>query len=190
MSKEFTLQAESRSEQGKGASRRLRRENKVPAVIYGAGQSAQSISLKHNELIRNLQDEAFYSQLIAVNFGDRKEIAILRALQRHPAKPIILHVDLQRIKDDEVIEVHIPLHFTNEENAVGVKVNGGTVSRILNEVMVACLPKNIPEYIEVDMLNVDKGQIVHLSDLKLPEGVSIPELSLGSDHNQAVAAIH
>lgn len=190
MSKEFTLQAEARSEQGKGASRRLRRENKVPAVIYGAGTPAQSISLKHNELIRNLQDEAFYSQLISVNFGERKEIVILRALQRHPAKPIILHADLQRIKDDEVIEVHIPLHFLNEESSVGVKVNGGTVSRILNEVVVACLPKSIPEYIEVDMANVDKGQIVHLSDLKLPEGVSLPELALGSDHNQAVVAIH
>ncbi len=190
MSKEYSLQAEARSEQGKGASRRLRRENKVPAIIYGAGVEPQSITLKHNELIRNLQEEAFYSQIISVNFADRKELAILRALQRHPAKPVILHADLQRIKDDEVLHVHVPLHFLNEESSIGVKTQGGAVSRILNEVLVACLPKNLPEYIAIDMIDVEKGHILHLSDLKLPEGVSLPELALGEDHNQAIVAIH
>ncbi|WP_020395942.1 50S ribosomal protein L25/general stress protein Ctc [Thiolinea disciformis] len=190
MSKSFTLQAEVRNDQGKGASRRLRQGNKVPAVIYGAGQAAQSISLKHNELLRNLQDEAFYSQIIAVDFGDRKERVILRDLQRHPSRPVIMHADLLRIQEDHVLQVHIPLHFLNEENSVGVKTQGGTVSRITNEVEVSCLPKDIPEYIEVDMVNVEKGQIVHLSDLKLPAGVSLPALALGEDHNLAIAAIH
>ena len=190
MSKEFKLQAEVRTLQGKGASRRLRLENKVPAVIYGAGVDPQSITLKHNELLRNLQEEAFYSQIISVDFGDHQELAILRDLQRHPSKPVVLHADFQRIKADEVLHVHVPLHFLNEATSVGVKTQGGSVSHVLSEVMVACLPKDLPEFIEVDMQDVEKGAIVHLSDLKLPEGVSLPALALGDDHNQAVASIH
>jgi large subunit ribosomal protein L25 len=190
MAKEYSLQAEARSEQGKGASRRLRRENKVPAVIYGAGKDAQSITLKHNELIRNLEEEAFYSQIITIDFGAKKELAILRDLQRHPAKPVILHADLQRIKEDEELHVNVPLHFINESAAPAVKIHGGKVSHVMNEVEVACLPKNLPQYIEVDMMDVEKGGIVHLSDLKLPEGVSLPQLALGEDHDQALAAIN
>ncbi|CAG0911747.1 unnamed protein product [Cyprideis torosa] len=190
MAKEYSLQAAARSEQGKGASRRLRRENKVPAVIYGAGQDAQSITLKHNELIRNLEEEAFYSQIITIDFGDKKELAILRDLQRHPAKPVVLHADLQRIKEDEELHVNVPLHFINEAVAPAVKTHGGKVSHVMNEVEVACLPKDLPQYIEVDMMDVEKGGIVHLSDLKLPEGVSLPQLALGEDHDQALAAIH
>ncbi|MEZ5450782.1 MAG: 50S ribosomal protein L25/general stress protein Ctc [Thiolinea sp.] len=190
MAKKYSLQATARSEQGKGASRRLRRENGVPAVIYGGDQDAQSVTLKHNELIRNLEEEAFYSQIITVNFGDRQEQVILRDLQRHPAKPIVLHADLQRVKSGELLTIHVPLHFINEINSVGVKTQGGAISHILQDVVVSCLPKDIPEYIEVDMLNVEKGQILHLSDLQLPEGVSLPELALGEDHDQAVASIH
>ena len=190
MAKEYSLQASARSEQGKGASRRLRRENGVPAVIYGAGKEPQSITLKHNELIRNLEEEAFYSQILTVDFGDSKELAILRDLQRHPAKAIVLHVDLQRIKQDEALTVNVPLHFINEEEAPAVKTLGGKVSHVMNEVLVSCLPKDLPQYIEVDMMDVEKGQIVHMSDLKLPEGVTLPQLALGEDHDQALSAIH
>ncbi len=190
MSKEFLLQAVSRDLQGKGASRRLRRENGVPAVIYGAGLEARSITLKHNELIRNLQEEAFYSQIITVDFGDHKERVILRDLQRHPSRAIVLHADLQRIKSDEVLHVHVPLHFINEESAIGVKTQGGTISHVMSDVEIACLPQDLPEYIEVDMQNVEKGQIVHMSDLVLPEGVTLPALALGEDHDQALSAIH
>jgi large subunit ribosomal protein L25 len=190
MSKKYVLQAQTRELQGKGASRRLRHTGMVPAVIYGAGQEAQSIMLRHNEMIRNLQEEAFYSQIITVDFGDRKEQVILRDLQRHPAKPIIMHADLLRIRDDQEITVHVVLHFLNEEAAKGVKEQGGTISHVVAEVEVSCLPKNLPEFIEVDMLNVEKGQILHMTDLKLPEGVSLPQLALGEDHDQAIAAIH
>ncbi|CAA6802051.1 MAG: LSU ribosomal protein L25p [uncultured Thiotrichaceae bacterium] len=190
MSKKYSLQAEARDLQGKGASRRLRRENGVPAVIYGGGSDPQSITLKHNELIRNLEEEAFYSQIITVDFGDKKELVILRDLQRHPAKAIIMHADLQRIEEDHELQVNVSLHYINEELAPAIKIHGGKVSRVMNEVLIACLPKDLPEYIEVDMMNVEKGAIVHMSDLKLPEGVTLPQLALGEDHDQALAAIH
>lgn len=190
MTKKYVLTAQVRDVQGKGASRRLRNDNLVPAVIYGAGKDAQSITLRHNEMVRNLQEEAFYSQIITVDFGDRQEQAILRDLQRHPSKPIVMHADLQRISDDQEIRIHVSLHFLNEESAKGVKEQGGAISHVMSEIEIACLPKNLPEYIEVDMSNVEKGQIVHLSDIKLPEGVSIPALALGEDHNAAIAACH
>ena len=190
MSKQYVLQAQARELQGKGASRRLRNQGLVPAVIYGAGQEAQSISLRHNEMIRNLQEEAFYSQIITVDFGDRKESVVLRDLQRHPAKPIVMHADLLRIKDDEEVTVHVALHFLNAETSIGVKEQGGSISHNLTEVEISCLPKYLPEYLEVDLSALEKGQILHLSDLKLPEGVSLPQLALGEDHNQPVAACH
>nr|CAA6828959.1 MAG: LSU ribosomal protein L25p [uncultured Thiotrichaceae bacterium] len=190
MAKDYSLQAEARSLQGKGASRRLRRENGVPAVVYGAGKDPQSITLKHNELIRNLEEEAFYSQIITLDFSGKKELAILRDLQRHPAKAVILHADFQRIKEDEELTVNVSLHYINESEAPAVKVHGGKVSHVMNEVEIACLPKDLPQFIEVDMMDVEKGQIVHMSDIKLPEGVTIPALALGEDHDQALAAIH
>jgi len=190
MSKKYVLQAQVRELQGKGASRRLRHEGLVPAVVYGAGQEAQSITLRHNELIRNLQDEAFYSQIITVEFGDHKESVILRDLQRHPAKPVVMHADLQRIKDDEEINVHVALHFINADVSKGVKEQGATISHNLTEVEVSCLPKFLPEFIEVDLIAIEKGQILHMSDLKLPDGVTLTELTLGEDHDQPVAACH
>ena len=190
MSKQFVLQAQARELQGKGASRRLRNQGLVPAVIYGAGQEAQSISLRHNEMIRNLQEEAFYSQIITVDFGDRKESVDLRDLQRHPAKPIVMHADLQRIKDDEEITVHVALHFLNEDTSKGVKEQGGAISHNLTEVEISCLPKFLPEFIEVDLISLEKGQTLHLSDLKLPEGVTLTQLALGEDHDQPVVSCH
>ncbi len=192
MSKEFVLQAELRAEneQGKGASRRLRRENKVPAIIYGADKDAQAITLKHNELIRNLMEEAFYSQIITVDFGQRKEKVILRDLQRHPSRPVVLHADLQRIKEGEALNMVVPLHFINEESCIGVKMQGGAISHAMTEVEVNCLPKDLPEYVEVDMQNVEKGCTVHLSELKLPQGVTLLALAHGEDHDLAVASVY
>ncbi|MEZ5452841.1 MAG: 50S ribosomal protein L25/general stress protein Ctc [Thiothrix sp.] len=190
MSKKYVLTAQARDLQGKGASRRLRKENLVPAVIYGAGQDAKSITLRHNEMVRNLQEEAFYSQIITVDFGDHQEQAILRDLQRHPSKPIVMHADLQRISEDQEIRIHVSLHFINEDVSKGVKEQGASISHVVSEVEVSCLPKNLPEYIEVDMISIEKGQILHLSDLKLPEGVSLPTLALGEDHNSAIASCH
>jgi large subunit ribosomal protein L25 len=190
MSKQYVLNAQARELQGKGASRRLRNQGLVPAVIYGAGQDAQSISLRHNELIRNLQEEAFYSQIIVVDFGDRKEQVILRDLQRHPAKPIVMHADLLRIRDDDEVTVHVALHFLNEETSVGVKEQGGKISHNITEVEVSCLPKHLPEYIEVDLISLELNQILHMSDLKLPEGVSLTQLALGEEHDLPVAACH
>lgn len=189
MSKQYVLNAQTRTEQGKGASRRLRREGLIPAVIYGAGKDAEAITLRHNEVIRNLEEEAFYSQIISIDFGDRKESAILRDLQRHPAKPVAMHVDLQRVKEDEELRVLVPLHYTNEDAAKGVKVQGGKVRHIMSEVEVSCLPKDLPEFITIDMIEVEKGQILHLSDIQLPEGCSIPQLALGEDYNQPIATI-
>jgi len=189
---EFVLTAEVRGEdmQGKGASRRLRHEKKVPAVIYGAGKDAQPITLNHNELWRNLLEEAFYSQIITVNFGSRKEQVILRDLQRHPAKPLVLHADLQRIRANEALTVVIPLHFINEETSIGVKEQGGAVNYTMNDVEVSCLPKDLPEYIEVDLQNIEVGQVVHLSELTVPEGVTLTALEHGEEHDLTVASIY
>ena len=189
MSAEFVLEAESRTDLGKGASRRLRRAGMVPAVIYGAGKEPASLSLKHNILIRQLENEAFYSHILTVKVGSTEEQAILKDLQRHPSKPFIMHVDLQRVSATEKIRVHVPLHFINEDTAPGVKA-GGLVSHSFNEVEVSCLPKDLPEFIEVDLGEVDVDGSVHLSDIKLPAGIELVELSHGESHDQSVASIH
>ncbi|MEN9433225.1 MAG: hypothetical protein RLZZ422_814 [Pseudomonadota bacterium] len=190
MSKTYSLKATKRADQGKGASRRLRHAGSVPAIVYGAGAEPVSITLSHNELIRNLQEEAFYSQLITLDVDGSTEVVVLRDLQRHPAKNLVMHADLQRIQADQAIRVSVPLHFNNVEIAPGVKIQGGAINQLMTNVEVSCLPKDIPSYIEVDMQAVEKGQILHLSDLKLPEGVSLPQLALGQDHDQAIVAIH
>ncbi|WP_020560287.1 50S ribosomal protein L25/general stress protein Ctc [Thiofilum flexile] len=190
MSKTYSLKATKRADQGKGASRRLRHTGAVPAIVYGAGKEPLNITLDHNELVRNLQDEGFYSQLIALDVDGTIETVVLRDLQRHPAKVLVMHADLQRIQADHLIRVSVPLHFINVETSTGVKVQGGALNQLLNNVEVSCLPKDIPSYIEVNMQDVEKGQILHLSNLVLPAGVTLPQLTLGQDHDQAVAAIH
>ena len=190
MSKTYSLKATKRADQGKGASRRLRHTGGVPAIVYGAGTEPLSITLNHNELTRNLQEEAFYSQLIALDVDGTIETVVLRDLQRHPAKVLIMHADLQRIQADHAIRVSVPLHFINAETSPGVKIQGGALNQLMNSVEISCLPKDIPSYIEVDMQSVEKGQILHLSNLVLPEGVSLPQLALGQDHDQAIVAIN
>jgi len=186
---DFVLTAEPRNDMGKGASRRLRGAGKVPAILYGGHKDPTSISLIHNELVHQLENEAFFSHILTVNLGGNEESAIVKDIQRHPSKPLILHMDLQRVSATENIRVHVPLHFINEATAPGVK-EGGLVTHSLIEVEVQCLPKNLPEFIEIDLANLGLNEIVHLSDIKLPSGVALVELLHGEEHDQAVASIH
>lgn len=187
MQETFELKAELRSDAGKGASRRLRRSGKVPGIIYGGGVDPQMIALDHNELIKHLEHEAFYSHVLSVDFGKMQESVVLKDLQRHPARPLVLHVDLQRVRADEKIRMHVPLHFENESVAPGVKL-GGQVSHHLTEVVVSCLPKDLPEYLAVDMSRMQLGESLHLSQLALPAGVELVDLSHGDD--ALVVSVH
>ncbi|MGA9851414.1 MAG: 50S ribosomal protein L25/general stress protein Ctc [Gammaproteobacteria bacterium] len=186
----FNLSAEVRNDKGKGASRRLRRTGKVPGILYGAGEPPVELAFNHNELRNNLSHEAFYSHVLKIKVGSDEHQAIVKDLQRHPAKPIIMHLDLLRVKDDMEIRVHVPLHFLGEKEAIGVKQEGGVVSRNLIEVEIACLPRYLPEYIDVDVTNLELNHALHLSDLKLPEGVRIVQLAYGEEHDLPVVAIH
>jgi large subunit ribosomal protein L25 len=186
---EFALNAEVRSDLGKGASRRLRRlASLVPAVIYGGDKAPQSISLLAKELAKLLENEAAYSHILSLNVGGTTEQVLVKALQRHPAKGFVLHADFIRVVAGQKLTAHVPLHFLNEETAVGVKQGGGDVSHTLSEVEVSCLPKDLPEFIEVDLAKVEVGQTVHLSDLSLPKGIELVALAHGND--LAVANIH
>ena len=189
MSESFEVNAVSRSDQGKGASRRLRREGKVPGVIYGAGKDPVAITLEHNELIHQLENEAFYSHILDVKVDGKAEQAILKDMQRHPAKPVVMHVDFLRVDANQKLRVHVPIHFTNEDQAPGVK-EGGIVTHSLTEVDVICLPKDLPEYIEADLSGLELDATYHMSDIKMPEGVELVELAHGEAHDQTVAAIH
>lgn len=191
MSNEFSLDAELRTDEGKGASRRLRRlQNKVPAVIYGGTEPPQSISLAANVLDKALSNEAFYSHILTINVNGKGQQAILRDLQRHPAKSLILHADFQRIDAAHAIQMNVPLHFINEDTCTGVKLQGGAISHQMSEVEIKCLPKDLPEYIEVDMAEVELDTTLHLSDIKLPEGVEIIALTHGADHDLPIANVH
>jgi len=180
MSASFIVNAELRSDQGKGASRRLRETGRLPGILYGAHKEPTMISLSHNEITRHLEDEAFYSNLLTLNLGGNQETVVLKDLQRHPSKPFILHADFQRVQADEKIRLHVPLHFINEAKCPGVKA-GGKVSHQLTDVEISCLPKDLPEYIEVDMSEMQVGDALHLSQLKLPAGVEYPSTE-GEDY--------
>ncbi len=186
---EFALNAEVRSDLGKGASRRLRRNaSLVPAVIYGGEKAPQSISLLAKDLAKLLENEAAFSHILSLNVDGSNESVLIKALQRHPAKGFVLHADFQRVVAGQKLTAHVPLHFLNEATAVGVKKGGGEVSHTLVEVEVSCLPKDLPEFIEVDLAKLELGQSLHLSDLKLPKGVELVALAHGND--LAVANIH
>lgn len=187
---DFVVNAEVRDDLGKGASRRLRHEGKVPAVIYGIGKDPVSLTLNHKDLYHHLENEAFYSHILTIDVAGKKEQAVLKDLHRHPAKPRILHADFLRVSANEKIRMSVPLHYVGEDVAPGVKVGGGKVNHTMNEVEVSCLPKDLPEFIEVDMSAVELDQSVHLSDLKLPTGVEMVELSHGPEHDLPVASIH
>ncbi|MZR64228.1 50S ribosomal protein L25/general stress protein Ctc [Alcanivorax sp. DP30] len=191
MSNEFLLNAESRSDTGKGASRRLRRlQERVPGIVYGGEAEPQLISVELRELKKALENEAFYSHILTLKIDGKEVQAVLRDLQRNPAKGFPTHADFLRVDKTHKITMNVPLHFINEESAVGVKKQGGEIQHNVSEVEVSCLPQNLPEFIEVDMAGVELNAIVHLSDLKLPKGVELTQLALGEDHDQPVAAIH
>lgn len=190
MSIDFVLQADIRDDQGKGASRRLRRLGKVPAVVYGAGRPARAVALDHNEVKKALALEAFYSSVVMIRVGERQQECILKDVQRHPSKAVILHLDFQRIVAGEKIRVHVPLHFKGESQAPGVKQGGGGVSHMMNEVEVSCLPADLPEFLELDISALELDDTLHLSHIPLPKGVEIVALQHGEDHDQPVVAIH
>ena len=186
---EFELVAEVRTDVGKGASRRLRRDGKLPDVVYGTGKAVNMITLQHNAVMHNLEHEAFYSQILSLKVGGKTESVVLKDLQRHPYKRSVLHMDLLRVDANETLTMRIPLHYINEEKCLGVKNEGGVISHLMTDIDIVCLPKNLPEYIEVDMLEVNLNDTLHLSDLKLPEGVEIHSLLHGGDAAQPVASV-
>jgi large subunit ribosomal protein L25 len=187
MKTSFELDAEFRDAEGKGASRRLRRADKVPAILYGGHREPRALALDHTRLMLMLDNERFYSTIISIKVGEVSQAAVLKDVQRHPAKNAILHVDLQRVLEDEKIRISIPLHFKGDAASPGVK-KGGIVSHLRNEVEVVCLPKDLPEFVDVDLSGLDMNQMLYLVDLRMPEGVEIPELTHG--RNAPVVSIH
>ncbi len=188
MAGEFEFQASLRTPGGKGAARRMRRDDRIPAILYGGDAEPVAISLDHNDVSKRLENEAVYSHVLTIRLQDREEKAILKALQRHPSRPVVTHMDFQRVSATEKIRVHVPLHFINEAKCPGVK-KGGIVSHSLMEVDVSCLPEHLPEFLEVDLAGVELGQVLHLSDIKLPANVEIIALSHGPEHDLQVAAV-
>jgi len=184
MKKTFTIKAAVRSDLGKGASRRLRRTDQVPGVVYGADKAPASIMIGHNHLLRLLENESFYTQILELDTADKKEYVLLRDLQRHHYKPRIMHIDLQRVSENEKVVVNIPLHFSGAELCPAVKLSGGLVSRLMQDVEVRCLPKDLPESIAVDLSKLEINQTIHLSDLVLASGVEF--VSLAHDEDKPV----
>jgi large subunit ribosomal protein L25 len=190
MRQDFDLIAEMREDQGKGASRRLRREGRVPAIIYGGGRPPRALSFDHNRVLRQLENESFYSSILNIKVGENNQPAIVKDIQRHPAKRQVLHMDFQRILADQKIRMHIPIHFVGGEMAPGVKTEGGSVSQLMSDVEISCLPKDLPEYFEVDISGLHLNDMLHLSDIKVGEGVEIVELSHGEGHDQPIVNVH
>jgi len=184
---QIEISASKRMLQGKGASRRLRGSGKVPGIIYGGDNPAQAVELDHNNLYHKLKLEAFHASILSLDLDGKKEQVLLRDLQMHPFKLQVLHIDFQRVDPNKKVHMKVPLHFINADIAPGVKVSGGIVSHILSELDVSCLPKDLPEFISVDLSNLTAISSLHLSDLSLPQGVEIPALIRGE--NLPVATI-
>lgn len=186
MSVSFDVLAESRSDKGKGASRRLRRQGLVPAILYGGHREPELLALAHNQVVQYLEREGFYSQILNLKVGETSTQVVLKDLQRHPAKPFILHMDFMRVTQDEKIRMVVPLHFINEERSKGVKA-GGNVAHHITEVEVVCLPKDLPEFIPLDLIDMEIGDVLQLSALPLPEGVTLAYLP---DLEEPVIVMH
>jgi large subunit ribosomal protein L25 len=183
----FTFGADLRDAQGKGASRRLRHSGKVPAILYGGHQDALALVLDQQNLLTMVGDERFYSSIVQLKIGERTQEAIVKDIQMHPAKNVVVHVDLQRVVENEKIRIMLPIHFKNETVSPGVKVQGGVVSHMRSDVEVVCLPKDLPEFLELDLAAMNLNETKFLSDIPLPQGVTIPELA---HRNGAVVSIH
>jgi large subunit ribosomal protein L25 len=184
------ITATSRKDEGKGASRRLRHAGQVPAVIYGAGKSAESIQLEHNTVMLAARNEWFFSSVLDLNVDGATQKVLVRDWQKHPFKQQMLHLDFLRIDENQAIRISVPLHFLNQEKSPAGKTSGVVISHNLTEVEVSCLPKDLPEYVEVDLVDLAEGDVIHLSELKLPAGVEIPELRLGKEHDHTVVSAH
>ena len=187
MAKTHAINVEKRNDEGKGASRRLRRAGFVPAIVYGGELKPVSIQLEQKDVFLASQNEWFYSSILDLNLGGDVQKVLLRDMQRHPFKQLVLHLDFQRVNENEAIRVRVPLHFLNQEKSPAGKTSGVVITHEMNDVEISCLPKDLPEYLEVDLGEIGVGDIVHLSEIKLPAGVEIPELRFGKEHDHAVA---
>lgn len=183
----FTLDAEVRTDLGKGASRRLRHANKVPAILYGEEKEPVSLTLAHNKVFRAQEEEAFYTQVLTLVIDGEKVECVVKDMQRHPFKPQVMHLDFLRVDASHPIHTNVPVHFINEDAAAK---KGGTIAHHIAEIAVTCLPGNLPEFIEVDVADIEVGQTLHLSDVKFPEGVTSDELAKGESHDQAVVTLN
>lgn len=186
MQEDFIINAQPRTAQGKGASRRLRRENLVPAILYGGHAEPVNLQVNRFELDKHLEHESFYSHVLTVKLPDGEEKAVLKDVQRHPAKPLVLHLDLQRVVAGEAIKMQVPVHFINEGGSPAKKA-GGVIEHLVTEVEVTCLPSKLPEYIEVDCANLELDASIHMTELALPEGVKLVALMHGDDQTICVA---
>ena len=189
MSEQVHLNASNREVEGKSSSRKLRRDGSVPAVVYGGEKDPIRISILEKEIAKASEIPGFATQILSINISGEEQNVILKELQRHPATQRVLHADLQRVDPDTKINISVPVRFLNEDNCVGVKMHGGAISRLINDIDITCLASNLPEYLEVDVAELDVGDSIFLSALNLPDGVEIPSLSLGEDRDQAVVSI-
>ncbi|MGR8920487.1 MAG: 50S ribosomal protein L25/general stress protein Ctc [Gammaproteobacteria bacterium] len=185
----FEIEAESRHDRGKGASRRLRRAGKVPAIVYGAHKDPVAIQLGHNDVLQHAEHEAFYSHILDLKIDGTAEKVVIKDMQRHPFKPFIQHMDFQRVDESEALTMRVPLHFLNEGTCVGVKQHGGVISHLMSDLEITCLPKDLPEYIEVDVAELDVGDAIHLGQLTMPEGVQITSLIQGGEDSLPVVQV-
>ncbi|MDH3350658.1 MAG: 50S ribosomal protein L25/general stress protein Ctc [Gammaproteobacteria bacterium] len=190
MAEKFDLIADIREDSGKGASRRLRRQGKVPAIIYGAGRPPRALTFDQNSVLHELENESFYSSVLNIKVGDKSQAAIVKDVQRHPSLRKIMHLDFQRIVEDEEIRMNVPIHLVGADKAVGVKQGGGTVSQMRTDVEVVCLPRDLPEYLDLDISELELDGMMYLSDIKLPKGVEIPELAHEAEQSQPIVSIH
>ena len=189
MAKTHEIKAQSRKDEGKGASRRLRHASFVPAVVYGAGKDPESIQIEHNTILLAAKHEWFFSSVLDLNVDGKVQKVLVRDWQKHPFKQLMMHMDFLRINENEVVRVNVPLHFLNQETSPAAKTSGVVISHNLTEVEVSCLPKDLPEFIELDLGKLKEGDIIHLSQLTLSADVEIPALALGEDHDIAVVTV-
>jgi large subunit ribosomal protein L25 len=182
----FEISAQKREAQGTGASRRLRRMGRVPGVVYGGTEGPVNIQLDHKDLFQSLRNEKFHASILTLDVAGAKQQVLLRAVNMHPFKLVVQHVDFQRVSKDKKIHVKVPLHFVNAEKSPGVKEQGGIASHVLNELDITCFPDDLPEFIEVDLGNLSVGHSLHVRDLQLPKGV---EVALHRDENPVVATV-
>ena len=189
MAKEIDLIVEPRDISGTSNARRMRHAGMVPAVIYGAAKETLHLAIDHNQLLRKLANESFLNSILTIKIGNQEESVLIKDIQVHPAKKQVMHLDLQRVKSDVIIRVSIPLQFINEDQAEGVKLEGGTVTALMNEVEVSCLPKDLPEKLEVDVINLKLDDMLYLEDIELPEGVELPQLTQEEPVNDPIVAV-